>query len=134
MKSKSTGIIYSESKEEEIVSYYLKSKAKDRYTSTCKYFSITRSQLIDIFSRNSTLYNELFSVLQSTTLEAAKFNARLINRASDLIEEEKLDETQAGLITLAAKAALEIHKQISKSTQSPATTGGVSGLKKVPGV
>jgi hypothetical protein len=32
--------------------------------------------------------------------------------------EEKLDETQAGLITLAAKAALEIHKQISKSTQS----------------
>jgi hypothetical protein len=29
----------------------------------------------------------------------------LINRASDLIEEEKLDETQAGLITLAAKAA-----------------------------
>jgi hypothetical protein len=45
-----------------------------------------------------------------------------------LIEEEKLDETQAGLITLAAKAALEIHKQISKSTQSPATTGGVSGL------
>jgi hypothetical protein len=72
--------------------------------------------------------------LQSTTLEAAKFNARLINRASDLIEEEKLDETQAGLITLAAKAALEIHKQISKSTQSPATTGGVSGLKKVPGV
>jgi hypothetical protein len=45
----------------------------------------------------------------------------LINRASDLIEEEKLDETQAGLITLAAKAALEIHKQISKSTQSPAT-------------
>jgi hypothetical protein len=40
--------------------------------------------------------------LQSTTLEAAKFNARLINRASDLIEEEKLDETQAGLITLAA--------------------------------
>jgi hypothetical protein len=112
--------------------------------------------------------------LQSTTLEAAKFNARLINRASDLIEEEKLFflfrlridyvsvftchtylvklpnnsfnstlfilnsspkyETQAGLITLAAKAALEIHKQISKSTQSPATTGGVSGLKKVPGV
>jgi hypothetical protein len=55
----------------------------------------------------------------------------LSNRASDLIEEEKLDETQAGLITLAAKAALEIHKQISKSTQSPATTGGVSGLKKV---
>jgi hypothetical protein len=47
--------------------------------------------------------------LQSTTLEAAKFNARLINRASDLIEEEKLDETQAGLITLAAKAALEIY-------------------------
>jgi hypothetical protein len=43
-------------------------------------------------------------------------------------------ETQAGLITLAAKAALEIQKQISKSTQSPATTGGVSGLKKVPGV
>jgi hypothetical protein len=42
----------------------------------------------------------------------------LINRASDLIEEEKLDETQAGLITLAAKAALEIHKQISKSTSS----------------
>jgi hypothetical protein len=41
---------------------------------------------------------------------------------------------QAGLITLASKAALEIHKQISKSTQSPATTGGVSGLKKVPGV
>jgi hypothetical protein len=39
-----------------------------------------------------------------------------------------------GLITLAAKAALEIHKQISKSTQSPATAGGVSGLKKVPGV
>jgi hypothetical protein len=38
---------------------------------------------------------------------------RLINRASDLIEEEKLDETQAGLITLAAKAALEIHKQSS---------------------
>jgi hypothetical protein len=37
-------------------------------------------------------------------------------------------------VTLAAKAALEIHKQISKSTQSPATTGGVSGLKKVPGV
>jgi hypothetical protein len=45
----------------------------------------------------------------------------LINRASDLIEEEKLDETQAGLITLAAKAALEIHKQISKSTQSHST-------------
>jgi hypothetical protein len=52
--------------------------------------------------------------LQSTTLEAAKFNARLINRASDLIEEEKLDETQAGLITLAAKAArvLEIEKYL----------------------
>jgi hypothetical protein len=34
MTGKNTNIIYSESKEEEIVSYYLKSKAKDRYTST----------------------------------------------------------------------------------------------------
>jgi hypothetical protein len=39
--------------------------------------------------------------LQSTTLSAARFNAKLIDRASDLINEGKLDETQAGLITLA---------------------------------
>jgi hypothetical protein len=66
----------------------------------------------------NTLYTELFGVLQSTTLSAARFNAKLIDRASDLINEDKLDETQAGLITLASKAALEIHKQIGKNIQS----------------
>jgi hypothetical protein len=45
--------------------------------------------------------------LQSTTLSAARFNAKLIDRASDLINEDKLDETQAGLITLASKAAMD---------------------------
>jgi hypothetical protein len=48
-------------------------------------------------------------------------DAKLIDRASDLINEDKLDETQAGLITLASKAALEIHKQIGKNIQSAST-------------
>jgi hypothetical protein len=60
------------------------------------------------------------------------FLLRLLANLITFSSKEKLDETQAGLITLAAKAALEIQKQISKSTQSPATSGGVSGLKKVP--
>ena len=134
MKGKGANMISIESKEESIISFYLKSSASDRYGETCKHFSINRTQLIDIFSRNNTLYTELFGVLQSTTLSAARFNAKLIDRASDLINEDKLDETQAGLITLASKAALEIHKQIGKNIQSASTAGGVNGLKKVPGV
>jgi hypothetical protein len=38
----------------------------------------------------------------------------LINRASDLIEEEKLDETQAGLITLAAKDYYKFKKTVCR--------------------
>jgi hypothetical protein len=47
-----------------------------------------------------------------------------------LINEDKLDETQAGLITLASKAALEIHKQIGKNIQSASASGGVNGYLK----
>jgi hypothetical protein len=48
-----------------------------------------------------------------------------------LFNEDKLDETQAGLITLASKAALEIHKQIGKNIQSASTAGGVNGFSNL---
>jgi hypothetical protein len=93
-------------------------------------------------NKSSTLFGiytpgTFFNPLTPPAVEALcmfRFNAKLIDRASDLINEDKLDETQAGLITLASKAALEIHKQIGKNIQSASTAGGVNGLKKVPGV
>jgi hypothetical protein len=72
------------------------------------FFNPLTPPAVEALCMYNTLYTELFGVLQSTTLSAARFNAKLIDRASDLINEDKLDETQAGLITLASKAALEI--------------------------
>jgi hypothetical protein len=76
MKGKCANIISVESKEESIISFYLKSSASDRYGETCKHFSINRTtftlHIYLVKPSNNSLNSELF-ILNSSPKCSLKF-------------------------------------------------------------
>lgn len=103
------------SEDQEVISYYLNSTWKDRYADTCKRFNITQATLVDIINNNQVYYAELFKIMGDSTITAVKFNQKMIEKGSDLLDKDDLSITETQIVTIASKTALEMQKQVGKN-------------------
>jgi hypothetical protein len=50
-----------------------------------------------------------------STIVAVKFNQKMIEKGSDLLDKDDLSITETQIITIASKTALEMQKQVGKN-------------------
>ncbi len=123
------------SDDKDVISYYLKSTEKDRYADTCRRFNITQTNLIDIIANNQVYYAELFRIMGDSTIVAVKFNQKMIEKGSDLLDKDDLSITETQIITIASKTALEMQKQVGKNLALDTNKSNpVSVSNNIPGM